>query len=313
MVTVKGQFMIISAVLVTILLMSTAATMSGLKQNNLGSVDIDQDIHNLEDIGQKLDLGKKNDRKQFREATQYISSYSTDLIYVESKNCYNITLTNANEETRLTCVGNGSTFHDSFEDGERTDPLWNKKGRDGSIEVKRKYAPNGDKRSLVMEESGQTDNKLKIQTYESFGMWDQSWKTEGTFKTENLDQGVEQTHIIGLNINNNHNEEIKIQIGTTDQNGNNKQFKILDKGLINNAGQTSVSWQENTWYNWEIIHDGTGTYEGRVWKNSDPVPPMQVTATGGSSNLQGAVSIYLNTTHNSQYTIAHDYVKMNSK
>lgn len=305
--------MIISAVLVSILLMSTATTMSEIRESNYSPSQNDYHVNSIEQIGEKLDLAKKNDRQKFREALDYISSYSTDTTFWEERRCYNITLSNTNTETKITCAGNGSIFHDSFEDGEHTDPLWIKTGQDGEMQVKTEYSPENGKKALRLQENGQDSTSFSSDLQQTFDIWEQTWTARGLYKTDTIDKTTAQKHELILNANQDHADQIHVQLGISNNAGNNLEFRIKDEGIIDNPDSTPVNWQENTWYSWEISHDGSGTYRGRIWEYSDGKPPNpDVQVSGGTSSEIGSISYRMNGTAGSRFQIAHDYVKLDN-
>jgi len=310
----KGQFMIISAVLVSILLMSTATTMSEIRESGFSPIDKDYHVNSIEQVGEKLDLGKKSDRKEFRETVDYISSYTTDMTFWEERKCYNVTLSSTETETRITCAGDGSVFHDSFEDGEHTDPLWIKQGQDGNMQVNTRYSPKNGKKALTLqEENGQNSTSFTAKLQESFNIWEQGWTAEGLYRTGSIDKTTAQRHELILNDNQDPGQQIHVQLGIADHTGNNINFRIKDEGLIDNPDGTNVNWQENTWYGWKIRHDGSGNYEGKIWEYRDGEPgSFDIQASGGTSSNPGTLSYRMNGTSGSNFRIAHDYVKLNN-
>jgi hypothetical protein len=306
--------MVVSAVMVSLLMMSTAATMADIQERSYPTMDKNYHINSLQEVGQKLDLAKKSDRERFRETTNYVSSYTVDLNYWKENRCYNITLSNPSSETRLTCVGNGSTFHDAFEDGEYKDPAWIKNSQDGSVQVTNRYQPNGGTKALELTESGDQDSSYTI-TWQGTTSWNNAWKAQGIFYTEELDSSVAQKHSALLKFNQGTTVPIKVSLGFTDSSGNNRNFKILNQGPINNADSgTTVNWQENTWYNWEITHDGSGNYEGRIWEatTSRPQSP-DAEASGTAPSDAGTAGFSMNGTGNTAFKVSHGYFKMNKK
>lgn len=309
----KGQFMIISAVLASILLMSTATTMSEIRESNYSPSQKDYHMNSIEQLGDKLDLAKKNDRQKFRETLDYINSYSVDTTFWEERRCYNVTLSNPDTETRITCAGNGSVFHDSFEDGEHTDPLWIKTGQDGTMQVNTAYSPENDHKALTLQENGQNSTSFTADLQQDFDIWEQSWTAKGLYRTDSIDKTTAQIQELILNTNQNHDDQIHVQLGVSNHAGNDLEFRIKNEGLIDNPDGTSVNWQENTWYSWEVTHDGSGTYEGRIWEYNSGRPPNEdIQASGDTSSEIGSLSYRMNGTAGSSFQVAHDYVKLDN-
>lgn len=306
--------MLVSAVLVSLLMMSAAATMSDIQERSYPIMDTNYHINSLEETGERLDLAKKSDRERFRQTTNYISAHTVDLNYWNNQRCYNITLSNPNSETRLTCVGNGSTFHDAFEDGEYRDPAWIKNSQEGSAQVINRYPPNGGSNALQLVESGAQDTAYTI-TWQKTTSWTEPWTAEGIYYTGELDSNVAQKHSTVLNFNQGSSDQIKASLGFTDASGNNRNFRILDEGLINtaNAG-TNVNWQEDTWYYWDINHDGSGNYDGRIWENGNSRPQNpSAEASGNVPTGTATAGFAMNGTGNSQFQVSHGYFKMNKE
>lgn len=305
--------MIISAVLVSILLMSTATTMSEIRESNYSPSQKDYHINSIEQLGESLDLAKKNDRQKFRETLDYINSYSIETTFWEERRCYNITLSSPDTETRVTCAGDGSVFHDSFEDGEHTDPLWIKTGQDGTMQVTTTYAPTNGQKTLTLQENGQNSTSFTADLQQNFNTWEQSWTAKGLYRTDSIDKTTAQKHELILNANPNHDEQIHVQLGLSNHAGNDLEFRMKNEGLIDNPDGTAVNWQENTWYSWEIKHDGSGTYEGRIWEYADGRPTNEdIQASGGTSSNMGSISYKMNGTAGSSFQVAHDYVKLDN-
>ncbi len=311
----KGQFLLVSAILVSMLLMSTAASMSEIKETNYEPVKKGYHVSNIQEIGQKLDLAKKSNREHFREAIKDMDKYSTQLNYWTQNSCYNMTLSNTRTTTRLTCVGNGSIFHDGFEDGNYRDPAWLKTTSDGQTEVTEIYTPTGGNNALKLTENADGDTSFKIIMQRNTTVWDQPWKADGLFYTENINTNQPQKHSIILAYQNENQPHIKLQIGTTDNNGNDIPLKFAQEGLItNNIDTGNVNWQVNTWYHYQIRHEGTGTYTARIWEEGQPKPGTEMaTATGNQLTEEGLAGYRMNGTSASNYIIKHAYFRLRAQ
>lgn len=306
--------MLVSAIMVSILLMSTAATMSEIKNSDYSPIEKDYHVNSIEQVGQKLDLAKKSDRNKFRTALNHISVYSVDLTYWEENRCYNITLSNPDTRTEMTCAGNGSVFHDGFEDGEHSDPLWIKAGEDGMSEVVTRYPPVEGSKALRLQEAGSNSTELEIQQQNDFSLWNQAWTAEGLYNPETLNSSTAQHHTLVMNANEDHNQQIKIRLGFTSHSGNQVDFGFMDYGLVDSpGGGINVNWQEDTWYRWEVTHDGSGNYDGRIWEVGERSSAPVTQATGTTSSQIGSIAYKLNGTAGSSFSVAHSYFKIDDK
>lgn len=300
--------MLVSAIIVTLLLMTTAATMTDIQEGQYEPMKQGYHIDSVRQLGNELDLGKKSDRQKFKTSLQYITSYSLDFSYWEQERCYNVTLSNSKSELRMKCVGNGSVFHDSFEDGEYKDPTWIKETGAGKAQVQTTYGPETGNKALLLAQN-QSGQNLRIRWEKHTDIWNQRWKAEGLFHTEDLNTSTTQEHSILLYYDENTgNTGLTLELGFSDSSGE-------TPATINAPGGTStgsVDWQKDTWYRWELTHDGTGTYEAYIWPedSSKPgSPTVQVTGNSlGSQARSGAIQI--SGSNGEAFTVLHDYLKL---
>ncbi|QKQ98464.1 hypothetical protein GKQ38_02975 [Candidatus Nanohaloarchaea archaeon] len=103
----KGQFMIISAVIISLIVMATAAAMTQV-QNQRYSPDTEAYYVNMiQDEALQVDQGSPKDIRNFNKMVNSISRYSASSVYWNrdsSTDCFNVTLRNPRAEIRLTCV-----------------------------------------------------------------------------------------------------------------------------------------------------------------------------------------------------------------
>jgi hypothetical protein len=308
----KGQFMLISAVMVSMLLMSTAATMSDLQQRSYSPMDKGYHVNSLKQAGQELDLAKKSDRKKFGQISEFLNSYSVNLNYWTEKRCYNVTLTSPSTETRLNCLGNGSVFNDAFEDGEYRDPAWVKTTRDGTAQVVNVYTPEGGDKALQLSEPGSQDTSYTINMQRNTDVWSQAWTAEGLFYTEELTGSTAQEHELVLHRGQGQDQRITVSLGFTDSSGNNRNFEILTEGLIDsNNGGENLAWQEDTWYYWQLSHDGSGDYEAFLWEEGQSMSSgYQIQASGDSPSGEAVAGVRVNGTSGRSFRVAHAFFKL---
>ncbi|MFB6114732.1 MAG: hypothetical protein ABEK04_00430 [Candidatus Nanohalobium sp.] len=308
--------MLVSAIIVSLILMSTATTMSQLKQQSYTPMDQGYDLNMIHNLGQNLDLAKKSNREKFKNALAYQTSYTTQLTYWEPKRCYNITLSNTRSELRLNCVGNGSVFNDGFEDGEYRDPAWIKTNDYGEANVKTIYAPNSGNKALQLSESRDAAyTSYKMMWERTTDVWNQPWKASGLFYTGELDNSVSQRQQVVLYLNETRTEVLKVSMGFTDSSGNNIPFKIKTVGLINSRSrETTVNWRENTWYRWQVVYKGSGQYTGRIWREGQDKPANPSTkASGEVPTGLGVGGFQMNGSAGRPFTVSHAYFKLEKR
>lgn len=304
--------MLVSAIIVTLLLMTTAASMNNIQEGQYEPMQQGYHINAIQQLGQKMDLGEKSARKKFKNALNFINSYSLDFKYWKVNRCYNITLSNSNTELRMKCVGNGSIFHDSFEDGEYKDPAWIKETGTGKATVKTTYGPATGNKALVLSQN-QTGTSLKIRWDEKTGIWNRAWKASGVFHTDKLNSSTSQRQYIKLYYDHNSGTSgLVLDLGFSDSSGQ-TPVTIDPPGASPSSG--NINWQEDTWYSWELTHDGSGKYTAWVWpeKNSRPsIPTVQVTGNPlGNEKRSGMIE--LSGSGGQAFQVRHDYVKLQAR
>lgn len=130
--------------------------------------------------------------------------------------------------------------------------------------------------------------------------WDDAWTLSGLFHTEQLppDAGCKRhgAHGIGiqpagLSEKSGNIPSLLILLGFQDCNTNKPlKFKIVGAEIDTVQTEHDPGWQENTWYHYEVSHDGAGTYEGKLWKDgvTKPAEPQAKSVGSVSSDELGA-------------------------
>lgn len=108
----KGQFMLISALIGGLLIISLSTTVSNIQQQKYHSTDLPEHINLLRDEAQRItdpssagstDITEK-EKINFRKMTNYIDSYRTKVRFNETADCVAVTLTGAQEKIDLPCM-----------------------------------------------------------------------------------------------------------------------------------------------------------------------------------------------------------------
>jgi len=306
--------MLITAIMVSFLLMSTATTMSEIQRNEFSPMDDEYHVNTVDNLAEELDLASKAQRQEFQNAIGGISAYSFDTSFWRERRCYNVTMSDPDTNIQMNCVGNGSIFYDTFQDGEYRDPTWAQDTEHGNLEVTREYAPKNRFTALMMEENT-TNEELKAAWRTDIDTWSDKWTAKGLFYTEEIDTSVHQSNQALFYYNDANPSEIKVSMGIQDSSGNSIPFEI-NGDLIDNVQNTeTISWNENTWYHWEIKHDGSGTYTGRIWREGNNRPTTAQAVSTGQDNLNefrhGAFRI--NGTGNRPYIIEHSFFRLQNR
>ena len=101
----KGQFMLLSAIILSILVMSAAGVVSSVQNQRYEASSLGYYVSMLESEADKIDLSVPRERRQFQEQLSNIDEFSIDSDYWDTRHCYNVTLTNSMNNIELSCIG----------------------------------------------------------------------------------------------------------------------------------------------------------------------------------------------------------------
>lgn len=100
----KGQFMMISSVIIGLIVLSAAGTISDLQSAQFSSDQSGYTIKTIKDEVSKIDKSSLEERENFVEMIELIDDYQTSVEYSSSQNCFNVTLRRTEEVFRLRCI-----------------------------------------------------------------------------------------------------------------------------------------------------------------------------------------------------------------
>jgi len=100
----KGQFMIISAIIIGLIIMTLAGSVSNISSQSFESRTAKYDLNMIKKEAERLDLTNSNDRERLERTLSLMNSYTTDVEYWESRNCVNVTLNRVGEQYKLKCI-----------------------------------------------------------------------------------------------------------------------------------------------------------------------------------------------------------------
>lgn len=206
-------------------------------------------------------------------------------------------------------------FYDGWEDGEyTTDPAWEVYQQEGDFDatVVDRPAPDGGEKALSVVETTGGGTSGVIGWADSVEGWDGSWTLSGLFYTAEVPLNTPfQGHALHPYYDPTTGESpLTVRLGFRDGNGNVRPFEI-DGALVDTVESShDPGWQEDTWYRYEVSHDGEGRYEGSLWpaNGSRPAEPNaeSVGAAPGSDARVG--SIRVNGARNRSFDIQHAFM-----
>jgi hypothetical protein len=100
----KGQFMIISAVVIGLMLISASATVAESSRADFSARESASKLAMIEDEAEKVDETDIGERRKFRELLDSLPKYEARSEYWMKENCFNVTLTSTDETYRLNCL-----------------------------------------------------------------------------------------------------------------------------------------------------------------------------------------------------------------
>lgn len=191
-------------------------------------------------------------------------------------------------QTGGVCSGT-SRFCDDWNDGDFTSsPPWQiylDQG-DFSADVRSMSGvPAGGPNVLHVTETtgGGTDGVIGWQNAQPG--WDSAWTLSGLFFTQNLNPTIDfQLHELLLFYDGSTDSApLEVGLGFTDSGANLTDFRI--EGSLVDTVETSQSldWAQDMWYHYEVGHDGSGTYTGRLWEDGAGRPSSPTARSTGSA------------------------------
>ncbi len=101
----KGQMMIITAVIVSVMMLSVSASVAQLGEGTHEYRDEAYLINMIENEAEEVDTRFNQDRQNFEKMVHSIDEYTTNVEYWHSEECFNVTMTNRESDINLQCIG----------------------------------------------------------------------------------------------------------------------------------------------------------------------------------------------------------------
>ena len=103
----KGQFMIISAVIAGLIVITLSSTISDIQSQTFSTQDLPQHINQLRDEAKRITADgdiSEEEKRNFRKMTGYVSDYRVDTVFNDTANCVEITIESTSKRAELPCV-----------------------------------------------------------------------------------------------------------------------------------------------------------------------------------------------------------------
>lgn len=100
----KGQFMLISSILIGFIVVSAASTISEVQRQSFDSADTSNIVEMVRGEAEKVDHSSEKEIENFQKMVAMISGYRTEVNHWPINNCFNVTLTSPEKEVHLDCI-----------------------------------------------------------------------------------------------------------------------------------------------------------------------------------------------------------------
>ena len=101
----KGQMMLITAVLVSLVMISTASAVASVGDKEYTYIQEGYLAEIIEQESSQVDKTFRKNRENYEKMLGYHDQYNPSTSYNDVERCYNITLENSESVIRLQCVG----------------------------------------------------------------------------------------------------------------------------------------------------------------------------------------------------------------
>lgn len=106
----KGQFLLISAVIIGLILISTASTIAEIQSQQFTHDSPIYDVNTIKDEAQEIDMNSPKERESFGKMVAYLQGYTSETKAWDrgddgDYDCFNVTLRKPGEQFELQCIG----------------------------------------------------------------------------------------------------------------------------------------------------------------------------------------------------------------
>lgn len=101
----KGQMMLITAVLVSIIMLGTGSAVANIGDREYHYIKEGYLSQMIEKETQELDMTYRKNRENYRKMIGFMEDYETSTSYNDVERCFNVTLRNSESTIRLECTG----------------------------------------------------------------------------------------------------------------------------------------------------------------------------------------------------------------
>ncbi len=100
----KGQFLLISSIVIGVILITTASTINRIQAKEFSSDLEAYDVDALREEAQKVSMADAKERENFHRLVNMLEPYKTESSFWGSQTCFNVTLRKSDARLRVKCI-----------------------------------------------------------------------------------------------------------------------------------------------------------------------------------------------------------------
>lgn len=103
----KGQFLIISAVIASLIVITLSSSIASIQSHSYTSTDLPDYINQLKDEAERITADgdiTEEEKRNFRKMTGFIEEYEVTTTFNESANCVQVQLQNTQRRAEIPCI-----------------------------------------------------------------------------------------------------------------------------------------------------------------------------------------------------------------
>lgn len=210
---------------------------------------------------------------------------------------------------KLTPAASTTGFSDDFEldDSLSGFEQWEVVRAEGDFrwEWVERPSPDGGTRCLGISETTGGGTVGGVGWSTGRGGWRCPWTARGLFYTADvpLDRAY-QTHDLRL-------ATLNVELGFVDESGSSVPFALTGSAVEEVTERYDVTWAADTWYWYEVSHEGGGEYTGRLWTDGEDRPAEPDALSTGTRPPRGAntAALSINGAYGAPFRMDHAFVE----
>lgn len=101
----KGQFMALTAVIVSIMVLSITGMMTEFQNQNYPQEELGKTLDTIKEEAGKVNINNPEERKNFIHFVESIPGYSSQTEYMRTGECFDVTIQSTDAQASLDCIG----------------------------------------------------------------------------------------------------------------------------------------------------------------------------------------------------------------